>query len=73
MNTLLDMFKAFDKININCLADSCKRIGMPQTSINFITNFHYDRKVCIITAYELTELINLLSGIEQGETYSFLL
>jgi exonuclease III/ribonuclease HI len=68
-----DMSKAFDKININRLADSCKRIGMPQTSINFITNLHQDRKACIITAYGLTEPINLLSGIEQGETYSPLL
>ena len=67
------MSKAFDKININRLADSCKRIGIPQTCINFITNFHQNRKACIITAYGLTEPINLLSGIEQGETYSPLL
>ena len=46
---------------------------MPQTCINFITNLHQNRKACIITAYGLTEPINLLSGIEQGETYSPLL
>jgi hypothetical protein len=67
------MSKAFDKINILRLQNSCKRIGIPQTAINFITNLHTDRQARIITGYGLTEPISLYSGIEQGETYSPLL
>ena len=39
-----DMSKAFDKINILRLAEACKRIGMPQNSIDFITNLHQTAK-----------------------------
>ena len=67
------MSKAFDKININRLIDSCKRIGIPQEALNFIKFLHQDRKVKTITAYGLTDPISLYSGIEQGETFSPLL
>src|SRR4051812_17799648 len=46
---------------------------MLQTGISFIPNLHQNHKAHIITAYGLTEPIDLLSGIEQGETYSPLL
>src|SRR6266487_3635844 len=67
------MSKAFDKININRLIDSCKRIGIPQEALNFIKFLHQDRKAKTITAYGLTDPISLYSGIEQGETFSPLL
>src|SRR2546428_10694366 len=67
------MSKAFDKININRLIESCKRIEIPQLATNFIFNLHNDHKAQIITSYGLTEPIPLYSGIEQGETYSPLL
>ena len=67
------MSKAFDKININHLIDSCKRIGIPQEALNFIKFLHQDRKAKTITAYGLTDPISLYSGIEQGETFSPLL
>ena len=34
-----DMSKAFDKINILRLAEACKRIGMPQNSIDLLQIF----------------------------------
>jgi exonuclease III len=68
-----DMSKAFDKINIKRLQDTCKRIGIPQLAINFITNLHSDRQARVITVNGLTNPITLHSGIEQGETYSPLL
>jgi len=67
------MSKAFDKINIYCLIDACKRIGIPQNALNFIKFLHQDRKARAITAYGLTDSIPLYSGIEQGETFSPLL
>ena len=67
------MSKAFDKINIKRLLDACKRIGIPQSGLNFIEFLHQDRKARAITAYGLTNPITLYSGIEQGETYSPLL
>ncbi len=67
------MSKAFDKININCLINSCKRIGIPQEALNFIKFLHQDRKAKTITAYGLTDPISLYSGIEQEETFSPLL
>ncbi len=67
------MSKAFDKINIKCFIDACKRIGIPQNAINFIQFLHQDRKARVITAHSLTNPISLYSGIEQGETFSPLL
>src|SRR6185437_6859416 len=64
-----DMSKAFDKINIKRLLDACKRIGIPQSGLNFIEFLYQDRKARAITAYGLTNPITLHSGIEQGETY----
>ena len=46
------MSKAFDKININRLIDSCKRIGIPQEALNFIKFLHQDRKAKTITAMD---------------------
>ena len=67
------MSKAFDKININHLIDSCKRIGIPQEALNFIKFLYYNRKARTITAYRLTNSISLYSGIEQDKTFSSLL
>ena len=68
-----DMSKAFDRINISRLQDTCKRIGIPPQSVNFITELHIQRQAQIITAFGLTSLVHIRSGIEQGETYSPLL
>ena len=67
------MSKAFDKININRLIDSYKRISISQEALNFIKFLYQDRKVKTITTYGLTDPISLYSGIEQGETFSPLL
>ena len=67
------MSKAFDKININRLQETCKKIGIPEKGINFITELHTSRLAKIITSYSLTTPVNINSGIEQGETYSLLL
>ena len=68
-----DMSKAFDKININRLQEICKKIGIPEKGINFITELHTSRLAKIITSHGLTTPVNINSGIEQGETYSPLL
>ena len=67
------MSKAFDKINISCLQDTCKRIGIPIKGIQLITELHTNRQARIITAHGLTSPVHIKSGIEQGETYSPLL
>jgi len=68
-----DMSKAFDKINISRLQDTCKRIGIPIKGIQLITELHTNRQARIITAHGLTSPVHIKSGIEQGETYSPLL
>jgi hypothetical protein len=68
-----DMSKAFDKINISQLQDTCKRIGIPLQGIQLITELHTNRQARIITAHGLTSPVHIKSGIEQGETYSPLL
>jgi hypothetical protein len=68
-----DMSKAFDKINISRLQDTCKRIGIPLQGIQLITELHTNRQARIITAHGLTSPVYIKSGIEQGETYSPLL
>ena len=67
------MSKAFDKINISRLQDTCKRIGIPNSGINLITELHLSKQARIITAYGFTSPVNIQSGTEQGETYSPLL
>jgi len=67
------MSKAFDKINISRLQDTCKRIGIPSTGINLITELHSHRFARVITAHGLTSQIPINSGIEQDKTYSPLL
>ena len=67
------MSKAFDKINISRLQDTCKRIGIPSSDINLITKLQSSKQARIITAHGLTSPINIYFGIEQGETYSPLL
>src|SRR6185436_8260677 len=52
---------------------TCKRIEMPSTGINLITELHSYRFARVITAHGLTSQIPINSGIEQGETYSPLL
>ena len=68
-----DMSKAFDRINIKRLQDACRRIGIPASGINLITELHTSRLAKVITGYGLTSPIQINSGIEQGETYSPLL
>ena len=67
------MSKAFDKINISRLQDTCKRIGISFKGIQLITELHTDWQARIITAHGLTSPVHIKSGIEQGETYSPLL
>ena len=66
------MSKAFDKINIKYLIDTCKRISIHQNALDFIKFLHHNRKARAITAYRLTDSIFLYSGIEQDETFFLL-
>ena len=67
------MSKAFDKININRLQETCKKISIPEKGINFITELYTSYLVKIIISHSLTAPININSSIKQGETYSPLL
>ena len=67
------MSKAFDKINITRLQDACKRIGIPISNINLITELYTSRLAQVITSHGLTRPVQINSGIEQEETYSPLL
>ena len=67
------MSKAFNRINIQRLQDACRRIGIPSSGINLITELHISRLARVITAHGLTSPIHIKSSIEQEETYSPLL
>jgi len=67
------MSKAFDKINITCLQDTCKRISISKKGVQLITELYTNWQAKIITAHGLTSPVHILSGIEQGKTYSLLL
>jgi hypothetical protein len=65
-----DMAKAFDSVGIIPLQKALERIKLPRTIINFIINIYRNRKMRIITAYDLTNAFTAHDGIDQGEVIS---
>jgi len=64
---LQDMSKAYNRVNICMLQHAMNRIKLPSLFIHFITNFFTNCTNQIFTPFGLTDLYNILVGIDQGE------
>ena len=70
---LLDMSKAFDRVNIEMLKQAMFRLKLPATFVNFVTNIFSHRYNKVFTAHGLTHSFLSLTSIDQGEVVSPLL
>jgi len=63
-----DMSKAYDSVNLELFTKSLKRISMPQTLINILTNLLTDCQNRVISNLGLTNFYSVKNSIDQGET-----
>src|SRR5215216_2932544 len=68
-----DMSKAYDRVNIFMLKKALFRLKFPSTLINLIVGLFLNRSNAIFTDFGLTDLYDVLVGIDQGEVISPLL
>src|SRR5271154_2790399 len=68
-----DLSKAYDRVNLNMLELSLKRIKLPQNLVNFILSLFMKRTNRVIGHFGLTDPYQVLIGIDQGEVISPLL
>src|SRR2546429_2000223 len=64
------MRKVFDSIGMTPLRHALYRIKLPQTAIDFIVNLFQNRKLKVITEFDLSEEIVVQDGIDQGDVIS---
>jgi len=65
-----DMSKAFDSIGIVPLRQALNRIRLSPLAIDFIINLFQHRKMKVITKYGLSDELQAMDGIDQGEVIS---
>lgn len=70
---MLDMSKAYDRINIYMLEKALERIRMPRILIQILIGLFTNRTNQVFTPSGLTEPFNMITGIDQGEIISPLL
>jgi ribonuclease HI len=70
---MLDMSKAYDRINIPMLRKALERIKMPKRITQILTGLFTNRTNQVFTPTGLTEPFDMLTGIDQGEIISPLL
>ncbi|GBB86827.1 hypothetical protein RclHR1_13270009 [Rhizophagus clarus] len=68
-----DLGKAYDRVNIFMLEKVMERIKILSNFIKIISSLFNNRQNQVITAYGLTDLYDMLIGINQGEVISPLL
>src|SRR5947207_6157342 len=64
------MSKAFDSIGMVPLRHALSRIRLPPLAIDFIINLFQHRKMKVITKYGLSDELQAMDGIDQGEVIS---
>src|ERR1043166_3385150 len=67
------MSKAFNSIGMVPLRHALTRIHLPQLAIDFIINLFQHRKMKVITTYGLSDELQAMDGINQGEVISTLI
>src|SRR2546421_6329938 len=65
-----DMSKTFDSIGMVPLRHALTRICLPPLAIDFIINLFQHRKMKVITKYGLSDELQAMNGIDQGEVIS---
>ncbi|CAB4418121.1 unnamed protein product [Rhizophagus irregularis] len=70
---MLDMSKAYDRINIPMLENAMRRINLPEIIIKILTGLFTNRTNQVFTPFGLTDSFDMLTGIDQGEIISPLL
>src|SRR2546421_214352 len=65
-----DMSKAFDSIGMVPLRQALNRICLPPLAIDFIINLFQHRKMKVIIKYGLSDELQAMDGIDQGEVIS---
>src|SRR5256714_1656427 len=65
-----DMSKAFDSIGMVPLRQALNRIRLLPLAIDFIINLFQHRKMKVITKYGLSDELQAMDGIDQGEVIS---
>ncbi|CAB5390508.1 unnamed protein product [Rhizophagus irregularis] len=70
---MLDMSKAYDRINIPMLENAMRRIKLPEILIKILTGLFTNRTNQVFTPFGLTDSFDMLTGIDQGEIISPLL
>ena len=70
---LQDLFKAYDRVDLDILRKAMEQLKISTSCINFILDFFIDRKNAVITKGGLSDLYDVKIGIDQGEVISPLL
>ncbi|GBC14866.2 hypothetical protein GLOIN_2v1485349 [Rhizophagus irregularis DAOM 181602=DAOM 197198] len=70
---LVDMSKAYDRVNIYMLRKAMKRIKIPEKLCNIIIGMFQGRMNQVFTPFGLTKPFEMMTGIDQGEIISPLL
>lgn len=70
---MLDMSKAYDRINIHMLKKALERIKMPKKITQILTSLFSNRTNQVFTPTGLTDPFDMITGIDQGEIISPLL
>ncbi|CAB5382454.1 unnamed protein product [Rhizophagus irregularis] len=70
---MLDMSKAYNRINIPMLENAMRRIKLPEIIIKILTGLFTNRTNQVFTPFGLTDSFDMLTGIDQGEIISPLL
>ncbi|CAB5357439.1 unnamed protein product [Rhizophagus irregularis] len=70
---LVDISKAYDRVNIYMLRKAMKRIKIPEKLCNIIIGMFQGRTNQVFTPFGLTKPFEMMTGIDQGEIISPLL
>ena len=66
----LDISAAFDSVNLNMLQSSMKRIQIPEKFIKISSSLLTNRKTQILNEHGPTKTLNIMDGIDQGDSIS---
>jgi len=62
----VDLTKAFNSVNTDALWMILKKIGCPSNFVDIIRLFHDGKRACVIEAGEMSQLLHVMNGTNQG-------
>ena len=66
----VDVAKAFDSVSHDSIKYACKKLGVPDHLINYISHFYQNSSTCLKFNSERSESIKVTRGIKQGDPLS---